>query len=335
MQDLISIILPVYNGERYLAEAIQSCLDQSHKNLELIIVNDASTDKSLQIAERFAVDDKRITIITNTPNLNLPRSLNVGHKAAKGNYMTWLSDDNIFDKCALEILLEELKNSTSDLVFSNFDKIDKDGNSIGSYNYTAGKSILLDNIVGASFLYRKSLYDNVGGYNPNLHTIEDYDFWLQASRYSTFTHIPKSLYNYRVHDNSLTGELQDVNSKKRIDFGNRLLSSYESYFNALQVEKSQCKARIFKALHLGEFIEVHSVYEQFGNLQALFENTPEGTEISNVLSEVKDRLLLNVHNYKKNQNLKTLFSILRYDSSALTRHNSRRLIKIMFKCLFE
>ncbi|MCI5760300.1 MAG: glycosyltransferase family 2 protein, partial [Eubacterium sp.] len=91
----ISIVMPVYNGERYLAGAIRSVLEQSYPNFELIIVNDASTDGSLKIAEVFAAKDDRIRVYTNEHNQKLPRSLNIGFSHCEGELYTWTSDDNL------------------------------------------------------------------------------------------------------------------------------------------------------------------------------------------------------------------------------------------------
>jgi len=107
MDDLISIVLPVYNGEKYLAVAIDSFLNQTHSNFELIIVNDCSKDSSLAIVERYAARDARIKIINNRENKKLPASLNIGHQLAKGEYITRTSDDNIAKANFLECLLKE------------------------------------------------------------------------------------------------------------------------------------------------------------------------------------------------------------------------------------
>ena len=104
MSKLISIILPTYNGEKYIRESIDSILNQTYKNWELIIVNDCSTDQTPTIVDEYATKDSRIKIINNAMNLKLPKSLNIGFKEAKGEYYTWTSDDNIFKPTALEVM---------------------------------------------------------------------------------------------------------------------------------------------------------------------------------------------------------------------------------------
>jgi len=213
---LISVVLPVYNGEQFLAEAIESCLNQSYQNIELIIVNDCSTDRSLEIITSFEKKDKRIVIISNETNKNLPASLNIGHCAANGNYCTWISDDNILKSNMLEVLLENIIETDSDLVFSDCDIINEDGifkrkNEVGPVC-----GLPFKNFIGASFLYKRKVFEDLGGYDKNLHTLEDYDFWLRASIKFRFHRIERSLYLYRIHRNNLTSTISEDSEKKSI-----------------------------------------------------------------------------------------------------------------------
>ena len=98
---MISIVMPVYNGEKFLKQSIESVIGQSYKDWELILVNDCSTDRSLEIMQCYAESDNRIKIINNEINKKLPKSLNVGFAQACGKYYTWTSDDNMFHKDAI------------------------------------------------------------------------------------------------------------------------------------------------------------------------------------------------------------------------------------------
>ena len=95
MKPKISIVLPCYNGAKMLGNAIESIINQTLQNWELIIVNDCSTDNTLQVAQSFAEKDNRIKVITNEYNSKLPASLNNGFRQAQGEYWTWTSDDNL------------------------------------------------------------------------------------------------------------------------------------------------------------------------------------------------------------------------------------------------
>lgn len=212
----ISIILPVYNGERFLAQAIESCLQQSFINFELIIVNDCSTDNSLKIAEKFATKDRRVRIIKNSENLKLPASLNIGHLQSEGKYVTWISDDNILNSKMLEVLLENITKTDSDLIFSDCDII----NECGIYKRTIElgpvSGLPFGNSIGACFLYKSKVFENLGGYDEDLHTLEDYDFWLRASIKFKLHHLENSLCLYRIHKNNLTSSIFEDPERKRI-----------------------------------------------------------------------------------------------------------------------
>lgn len=108
---LISVIIPVYNVEKYLEQCLKSVINQSYKNLEIICVNDSSTDNSLSILKKYANIDSRIKIIENTANLGLGLSRNEGIKAASGDYIHCLDSDDWLDLSAYEKLVEYIKKA--------------------------------------------------------------------------------------------------------------------------------------------------------------------------------------------------------------------------------
>ncbi len=124
----ISIILPSYNRSKYLSQTIDSCLAQTFANFELIIIDDCSADDSLIVANKYAKIDSRIHVISNEVNKKLPATLNIGFAYAKGQYLTWISDDNIYHKEALEKMNSCLDNMNDIwLVYADYTVI----NSIG------------------------------------------------------------------------------------------------------------------------------------------------------------------------------------------------------------
>ncbi len=120
---LVSIILPTYNGEKYIKKSIESCLNQTYPNIELIIVNDASKDNTAVIVKSFK--DSKIKYIKHKYNMGLPNSLNTGFTNAKGNYLTWTSDDNFYDKKAIEKMLNFLKKKKCSFVYCDMYKFDE------------------------------------------------------------------------------------------------------------------------------------------------------------------------------------------------------------------
>ena len=107
-QDLISILLPVLNGQDSISNAIHSILNQSHKNFELIIINDGSTDSTHKIITNFSLIDNRIKIITNPNNIGIVKSLNLGIDFARGNFIARQDADDYSHPLRLEIMLKAL-----------------------------------------------------------------------------------------------------------------------------------------------------------------------------------------------------------------------------------
>ncbi|MCI8574501.1 MAG: glycosyltransferase [Oscillibacter sp.] len=200
----VTVVLPVYNGSQYLSQAIESILAQTFQNWELIIVDDCSADSSLKIAEGYAQRDNRIQIIHNAENQKLPRSLNIGFANAKGKYLTWTSDDNLYQSRALEVMVSFLDTHPEyGLVYCDMEYIDESGNVI-SNTQKSSHNLYLSDCVGACFMYRREVAETVGGYDPNKFLVEDYDYWLRISFQYSIGRVPELLYSYRHHSGNMT-----------------------------------------------------------------------------------------------------------------------------------
>lgn len=216
MEGLVSIVLPVYNGERFLAESIDSIIAQTYQNWELIIIDDCSSDNSSKIAKNYVAKDNRIKYYRNEQNIKLPRSLNKGFSLAKGDYLTWTSDDNIYLPEAISRMVSAIEDHHVEFVFASCRVINENGECVDVWTAPDEyqSAILYGNCVGACFLYTRNVYDIIGEYDINKFLVEDYDYWLRIfSRFKVF-HIDDYLYKYRWHDQSLTStEKQDsINS---------------------------------------------------------------------------------------------------------------------------
>jgi glycosyltransferase involved in cell wall biosynthesis len=202
----ISIILPIYNGEEYLSYSIQSILNQTYQDWELIIVNDCSTDQTSNIIKQFSMKDSRIKVITNKNNQKLPKSLNIGFSQARGKYLPWTSDDNEYDPAALEKMYNFLEeNNDVGMVYANCLVVseNKENTFWGNKDATP-ENLLMTNVCGACFLYRKSVAETIGEYNCNLFLAEDHDYWLRIRLKYKIERIPEELYLYRQHSKNLT-----------------------------------------------------------------------------------------------------------------------------------
>lgn len=206
----VSIVLPVYNGERCVANSIESVLKQTYNNWELIAVNDCSTDDTQSILETYARQDDRIKIISNPVNLKLPRTLNAGFAQATGEYYTWTSDDNLYKENAIEEMVRALKSQPEfDMVYANYTNIDGEDRILGDVLLGEPKQLPMGNVVGACFLYTREIAQKVGEYDANLFLAEDYDYWIRILRMGKILHIEKILYFYRRHGGSLSSTQKD------------------------------------------------------------------------------------------------------------------------------
>ncbi len=202
----ISIILPTYNGSEYIHESIDSILQQTYTDWELIIVDDCSIDSTTEIVERYVKKDARIRYIRNNSNLKLPATLNVGFSYALGKYLTWTSDDNRYYPNALLAMYGYLeKNPDIPMVCAKMDIFDeRTGECKSSFDYDP-ITIIFTNCVGACFLYRNKVIQKVGEYNTDFFCVEDYEYWLRILRNNdSIAYIEEPLYWYRFHEKSLT-----------------------------------------------------------------------------------------------------------------------------------
>lgn len=226
-KDLVSVVLPVYNGGNILADSIDSVLRQTYKNFELIIINDGSKDNTLEIAKSFAERDGRIRVLTQE-NKKIPRTLSRGFREAKGEFLTWTSADNVMDEDFLEKMVGDLKkNPQTAMVWGNMRLINAKGKKYsnhGWFEYPMGSGNVIfpnnayelntyaNNTIGAAFMYRKAAAEILGCYSSYKHTLEDYDYWMRMNSLLTLRHTSfmKPVYSYRWHDGSLTAKDKEL-----------------------------------------------------------------------------------------------------------------------------
>ncbi|MCW3074055.1 MAG: hypothetical protein JWP69_1124 [Flaviaesturariibacter sp.] len=231
---LVSIILPTYNGSKYLRKSIESCLSQTYRHIEVIIVNDCSTDDTALIINHYASIDKRVQIINNAANQKLPQSLNIGFAASTGTYFTWISDDNIFASDAIATLVESMEQDPGiDIVYSSYYFINEKGDRLDSFGYEP-EALLFKCAPGACFLYKKEVHTLLKGFDPTKFRMEDMDFWLRAAVRFRYKYIDqKHLYYYRKHANNLTSAIYSDANLYRQYRQNHFLSFQHFFRNGL------------------------------------------------------------------------------------------------------
>lgn len=217
----VSIVLPTYNGKQYLRQSIESCLNQTYKDIQLIIVDDASTDETSEIIRSYS--DTRIRYIRNKINQGLPRSLNIGFRQAEGDYLTWSSDDNFYTVDAIEKMLNFLRHKKSDFVYSDFYYFEEENkDSAIRVKLDPMASLTKENCIRACFLYSRKVWHDIGEFDPEVELAEDYDYWIRISKRFSMSHYDKPLYFYRGHNNSLsrvrTNEVMAVTTLLRLKY---------------------------------------------------------------------------------------------------------------------
>jgi len=214
----VTVLMSVYNGEKYLKEAIDSILNQTFSDFEFIIINDGSTDNTLQILKKYK--DSRIIIINNSKNIGLTKSLNIGIKKTRGEYIARMDADDISLSNRLNEEVIFLENNNKCAVVGTFIKmINEKSKIIGIEekpitNKKIKKLLVVDNcIIHGSTMIRKKCLEEVGHYDESFVRSQDYDLWLRMSEKYELANIPKYLYVWRKNRDSI--ESRFMNDQKR------------------------------------------------------------------------------------------------------------------------
>ena len=204
---LVSIVLPTHDGSRYIDEATAGWTVQTYQNWELIVVDDGSVDDTRERVAAWCERDGRVRLVSHGSNRGLPAALNTGFARARGDYLTWASDDNRSRPEALSEMAKFLDlHSEVDVVYTDYMLIDERGRALRRIEVAEARELARRNCIGPSFLYRRRVRDVVGGYAEDLALAEDYDFWLRASVNFTLKPLHLDLCWYRMHDRSLTAQ---------------------------------------------------------------------------------------------------------------------------------
>ncbi|HDY67933.1 MAG TPA: glycosyltransferase [Candidatus Scalindua sp.] len=212
----VSIVLPTYNGAKYIRQSIDSCLNQTYKNIELIIVNDGSTDGTPEIIRSY--EDGRIKYLTHEKNKGLPHALNTGFTKATGEYLAWTSDDNFYAEEAIEVMVRALHtNERVDFVYADYYFIDENNNISRSMCNPQPNMLNRGNCIGPCFLYGKKVCEETGDYDPEFFLVEDYEYWLRVRKKFKMKKINDCLYYFRLHPLSLSLSTNTSLVKKQME----------------------------------------------------------------------------------------------------------------------
>jgi teichuronic acid biosynthesis glycosyltransferase TuaG len=204
--DLVSIIMPAYNAEKFIEESIKSVLSQTYSNFELIIINDKSTDKTIDIISKFALFDKRIKSINNESNIGVAQTRNYGVSVSLGLWVAFIDSDDCWDKDKLTIQIDFMRRNNSLFSYSGSRFIDENGKYYVKVIKAPFKkkynTLKLHNTISCSSVIVSShVMKLVKMKNDKIH--EDFAAWLEVLRIVKYAYgTNDTLLTYRIHNSS-------------------------------------------------------------------------------------------------------------------------------------
>jgi hypothetical protein len=255
----VSVIMPVYNAQEYLSQAIESILSQTFTNFEFIIIDDGSTDNSLNIIKTY--DDPRIVLIRNETNLKLINSLNKGISVARGKYIARMDADDISLPERLARQVEFMDQHPNIGVCGTWVELFGEHGEQAFWRFTdnpdAAKCVLLFGccVAHPSVIVRRSILETGFSYSYLYPHGEDYGLWVQIAQKYDITNLPQVLLKYRISGSQISTQYaqqqQETTAKIQLE-----------QINALGIEPTQQECRLHWAISQNEFIPVlyvHSV----------------------------------------------------------------------------
>lgn len=228
-KSLVSVIIPAYNAARFLPQAIESVLEQTYKNIQVIVVDDGSTDDTERVVRKYPV---RYIKIKRSGGPATPR--NIGIKNANGKLIAFLDSDDVWLPGKLKEQIDFMNKGKLDFVSSNAQVIDGKGKTIrDSYlgeakvpsGHVFGPLYQNNFIITSSVLAKKTCLEEAGPFDKGLEGAEDYDLWLRLARLCRFGFLSQKLLRYREHSGSFSDK-EVVKSHERLVA--TLLANYHS-----------------------------------------------------------------------------------------------------------
>lgn len=210
----ISVVLPVYNAEKYISTAMSSILKQSFRNFEFIIIDDHSSDNSWEIIQQYARKDKRIIALRNNRNLKGCATLNKGLALAKGKYIARVDNDDWSYPYRFDKQYSYLEaHPQVGIVGGVMEIMNEEGKILGKRKYHISDQEIRKSIFRYSpfshplVMIRKSILDKIGYYNSEYVPADDYELYFRIGKVSKFANLPEVLLKYRIVSGSMTHNL--------------------------------------------------------------------------------------------------------------------------------
>jgi glycosyltransferase involved in cell wall biosynthesis len=217
---LVSVIVPTFNRPELLCEAIDSILGQTLQNFEIIVINDAGIDVTGWIAGRDTAG--RIRLLTHPTNRGLPAARNTGLRVARGTYIAYLDDDDIYYKDHLAVLVREAETTGHAVVYSEafralYTRHDSSPATVERAviypgGFSLGDLLVRNRVPVQSVLHRRSCIDTIGSFDETLETHEDWDLWIRLFHQYPHSHVKQTTSEFRMnHAVSLAWSSNQIN----------------------------------------------------------------------------------------------------------------------------
>ncbi len=219
-KELVSIVTPMYNGSEFIQETIDTVLDQSYMNWEMIVIDDGSSDKGMgiDVVERYMKDDSRIRLIVSKQNQGSSGARNKGIKAARGNIIAFLDSDDLWDTVFLDKQLRFMQEKNAVFVFSSYKRIDEQTKKEILSPFIVPERVNYKQLLKSVPIFPSTVLINIGKLgkhylNEQLGSLrDDYAFWLYLLKYNVnYAYGNKEiLASYRLRRNSVTSSKSGV-----------------------------------------------------------------------------------------------------------------------------
>lgn len=230
MKPKVSIVIPVYNGENYIKQAIDSALNQTYNNIEIIVVNDGSTDNTEKIVLEYGNKLKYYK----KENGGVSTALNLGIEKMAGDYFSWLSHDDLYEKNKISMQIDEIRNYDQKVIlFSNYLVVDANGTTKNTIRLNHNelikhqeKAVLNGMINGITLLIPKEAFMDCGNFKPELKCTQDYDLWFRMLlKGYHFCHMDSVLTKTREHSKQ-TSYTSPLMVKEGNELWKRIVNTY-------------------------------------------------------------------------------------------------------------
>ncbi len=320
MSPFVTVLMPVYNGEQFLREAVESILSQTFTDFEFLVIDDGSSDKSPSILTEYAKKDSRIRIHTQPRNMGVFSALNLGIQIAKGKYIARMDADDISLPERLKKQITYLETHPEIGVLGTAaNVIDVSGNHLDVMDYPSSHPLLLwalcfyCPIIHPSVIVQRNLLLASGGYTTKFPLAEDYELWVRLSRTTRLANLPERLLLLRKHSTNVsfvhkTQQLENSAAISKMMISE--LTGREAPISPLELAWTH---RRISADELAQVVgEIQSLYEHFSRLPL---TAMERKILRREYGLQQARLLRNCSPTLKS--VMILFQVLRYDPSVI------------------